>query len=371
MSVSLSLPRAPAADVPVLAVAAGGLTGVALKLANEGAWSSVGLLIVAAALGWVFLARSFGYTGAFRAWLTRRDGAGLAAGLLVALVAALIIIPVSALVGGYSGYQAPLGLPLVFGAMLFGVGMQLGNGCGSGTLYAAGGGSRRTCVVLPFFCVGGLLGTLALPAAVSLPALPQVSFGDLFGPWIGLAVTLALGLALTLLIVGRGPRPDGDLLRAAALIGALAAAVFLLSGQPWGITTGLTLWGAKAAAAAGLDVAHATYWTWDGPRQMLTGSILHQDSSLTDIGMILGATAASAWRGGFRRQNWPETRGLVAAAIGGLLMGFGARLSFGCNIGALVGGIASGSLHGFIWFFAVLPGCWLGIRLRPKFGLAA
>jgi hypothetical protein len=104
---------------------------------------------------------------------------------------------------------------------------------------------------------------------------------------------------------------------------------------------------------------------------MLTGSILHQDSSLTDIGMILGATAASAWRGGFRRQNWPETRGLVAAAIGGLLMGFGARLSFGCNIGALVGGIASGSLHGFIWFFAVLPGCWLGIRLRPKFGLAA
>ena len=39
--------------------------------------------------------------------------------------------------------------------MLFGVGMQLGNGCGSGTLYAAGGGSRRMWVVLPFFCAGG------------------------------------------------------------------------------------------------------------------------------------------------------------------------------------------------------------------------
>jgi hypothetical protein len=52
-------------------------------------------------------------------------------------------------------------------------------------------------------------------------------------------------------------------------------------------------------------------------------------------------------------------------------MGVGARPSFGCNIGALVGGIASGSLHGLIWFFAVPPGCWVGIELRPWFGMSA
>ena len=52
------------------------------------------------------------------------------------------------------------------------------------------------------------------------------------------------------------------------------------------------------------------------------------------------------------------------AALGGLLMGIGARLSFGCNIGAMVSGMASGSLHGFVWLAAVLPGCWLGLRLR-------
>ena len=33
-------------------------------------------------------------------------------------------------------------------------------------------------------------------------------------------------------------------------------------------------------------------------------------------------------------------------------MGWGARLGFGCNIGAFVGGVASGSLHGWIWFSA-------------------
>jgi uncharacterized membrane protein YedE/YeeE len=89
-----------------------------------------------------------------------------------------------------------------------------------------------------------------------------------------------------------------------------------------------------------------------------------------DIGMILGATIAAARASSFRAQAWPPLRGLVGAALGGLLMGVGARLSFGCNIGAMVGGIASGSLHGFVWFFAVLPGCWIGIRLRPWFGLA-
>jgi hypothetical protein len=51
-------------------------------------------------------------------------------------------------------------------------------------------------------------------------------------------------------------------------------------------------------------------------------------------------------------------------------MGVGARLGFGCNIGAFVGGVASGSLHGWVWFAAALGGCAVGIRLRPLFGLS-
>ena len=83
---------------------------------------------------------------------------------------------------GYAGFVAPIGLPVIAGAALFGLGMQLGNGCGSGTLYAAGGGSRRMWVVLPFFCLGGLLGSLMLPAALALPALPAVGLADWLGP---------------------------------------------------------------------------------------------------------------------------------------------------------------------------------------------
>ena len=360
----------PRLDLPVTAGAAGAIVVLAGVLAEQHLWRSIGVLLTAVALGWVFVTESFGFTGAFRLWMTRRDGRDLAAGLVVAAICALVVVPVTTLVPGYGGYAGPLGVSLLGGAALFGLGMQLANGCGSGTLYAFGSGSRRMWVTLPFFCLGGFLGSLALPTALSLPALPQVVLPEVLGAWGGLAVTLAATVALIALVTFRGRLPEAPRLRAAVTIGVLASLLFLFSGQPWGVTTGLTLWGAKAAAALGFDVASATYWSWDGPRAALTGSVLGQDSSLADIGMILGATTASAWAGGFRTQPWPEARGLIAAAIGGLLMGFGARLSFGCNIGALVGGIASGSLHGFVWFFAVLPGCWLGIRLRPVFGLS-
>jgi uncharacterized membrane protein YedE/YeeE len=360
-------PRAGRPDTPVLAVAVCGLLAAAVLPAWRGDWSSVALLGVAAAFGWVFHATSFGYAAAFRAWLTRGDGSGLAAGLLVAGVAALVIVPVSTLANGFGGYVAPLGPSVVVGAALFGLGMQLGNGCASGALYAAGGGSRRMWVVLPFFCAGGLLGSFVLPAALDLPSLPPVGLGTVLGPWGGLAATLALAGGLAGLLLRGGPRPSRAQVRAAVAIGALAALAFLLSGYPWGVTSGLTLWGAKAASALGFDLAWSTYWSWDGPRQELAGSVFAQPSSLMDIGMILGATSSASWRGRFRGQAWPSMRGLAGAALGGLLMGIGARLAFGCNIGAMVGGISSGSLHGFLWFFAALPGCWLGIRLRPWF----
>jgi hypothetical protein len=52
------------------------------------------------------------------------------------------------------------------------------------------------------------------------------------------------------------------------------------------------------------------------------------------------------------------------------MMGYGARIAYGCNIGAFVSGVASTSLHGWLWIAAALAGSWIGVRLRPAFGLA-
>jgi hypothetical protein len=55
--------------------------------------------------------------------------------------------------------------------------------------------------------------------------------------------------------------------------------------------------------------------------------------------------------------------------IGGLLLGYGARLAYGCNIGAFFSGIASGSVHGWLWIVFALIGNWMGLFLRPLFNL--
>ena len=59
----------------------------------------------------------------------------------------------------------------------------------------------------------------------------------------------------------------------------------------------------------------------------------------------------------------------MAAIIGGLGMGYGARLAYGCNIGAFFSGVASTSLHGWAWIVAAGVGNVIGVKLRPLFGL--
>ncbi len=319
------------------------------------------------ALGIAFVWLDFGFTTAFRVLLTARDGRPLAASLVIPAIVAPVIIPLAMTGDAYSRFVAPIGVSLLVGAAMFGVGMQIANGCGSGTLVAAGQGSRRMALTLPAFAFGGVLGTLALPAALAWPSFGAIDLPDLFGTWRGLALTeLLLGLCAVLLL--RGARPAPAKLRAGLLIGALAAGLFVVSGEPWGITMGLTVAGGQALRALGWDLTHAPFWASDGARALLDAPLLAMHSALSDAGLLVGALLAAAARGRLRFGTAIGARAALGGVLGGLLMGFGARLSFGCNIGAFVSGAASGSLHGFVWLLAVLPGCWLGLRLRPWFG---
>jgi uncharacterized membrane protein YedE/YeeE len=88
-----------------------------------------------------------------------------------------------------------------------------------------------------------------------------------------------------------------------------------------------------------------------------------------DVGIVLGALTAAGLAGRFAPTFRVPLRSALAAVLGGLLMGYGARLAFGCNIGAFFSGVASFSLHGWLWIVCALLGTWLGIRVRPLFGL--
>jgi len=338
--------------------------------------ASAALILGGFGLGIAFLKAEFSYTASWRRFVTRGDASGLVGGLIVIAICALVVVPVAALSPKYGGAIAPLGPSLIIGAFVFGVGMQLANGCGSGTLYTVGGGSGRMLIALLFFVIGSVFGSLSLPAFLSLGGIDPVLASDYFGVWGGLAVTLAsIALFASVFIAiarkrGAAYKPSRNYVIGGIAIGILCVAVFFAGGHPWSVTFGYTVWGAKAATALGFDLSHAAFWQWPGPKHAHTDSVLSDTSSLTDFGMLFGAMAAAAATKPFAASAWPPAKSLLAAGIGGLLMGWGARLGFGCNIGAFVGGVASGSLHGWIWLLAAMPGCLLGIRLRPLFGLS-
>jgi uncharacterized membrane protein YedE/YeeE len=368
--------RPPRLDWPFLIASVLALALLVALVLLDGQPAAAALLVFGFALGAVFLKAEFSFTASWRRLIVRGQADGFLGGLLLIAIAAAVIVPVAAIEPGFGGAIAPLGPSLLVGAFVFGIGMQLANGCGSGTLYTVGGGSGRMLLTLAFFIIGSVIGSLHLPAFLALGGVDPILAANYLGPWGGLAATWASLAAAAFAAVAIARRrgasfvPSPQIVFGAILIGLLSIAVFVAGHHPWSVTFGFTVWGAKVATLFGADFSHGEFWQWPGPKHALGDSILSDTSSLTDLGMILGAMAAAAASAPFARNPWPPLRSLAAASAGGLLMGWGARLGFGCNIGAFVGGVASGSLHGWVWFLAALPGCLIGIKLRPLFGLS-
>jgi uncharacterized membrane protein YedE/YeeE len=366
------------------------LLGGAVTLGTE-SWRLGVLLLIGGGLGVSLYHAAFGFTGAYRNAIVRREVAGAQAQIPMLALAMLLFAPTlaggEAFGRGVTGAVAPASLQVAVGSLLFGLGMQLGGGCASGTLYTVGGGSMRMLATLAAFCAGTFLGSLDLARWAGLPSLGAVSLAQELG-WVG-ALALQLGV-LALLWAGLGRwgrgRPQRPLwgegrgwrrllsgpwplLWAAAALALLNWATLLVAGHPWTVTWGFTLWGAKAAAALGWDPSTSAFWSTPFAAAALEGGIFADVISVMNVGIVLGALAAAGLAGRFLpvwRVGW---RPLLAAVVGGLAMGYGARLAYGCNIGAFFSGVASTSLHGWLWLLCAIPGTWLGVRLRPLFGL--
>jgi uncharacterized membrane protein YedE/YeeE len=155
-------------------------------------------------------------------------------------------------------------------------------------------------------------------------------------------------------------------LTGAVLLGLLNIAFFILSKTPWGITTPFSYWGGWILRSAGVPIEHWGYFA--GPHKAaLTQNILTNGGSLVDLGIIFGALLASLAASQFKVKKIKSVSQVVAAVSGGLLMGYGARIAFGCNIGALFSGIASSSLHGWVYLVFMFAGAWIGSKLLVKF----
>ena len=365
---------------------------VVVRMAQDGVRPALAWLI-GLLLGLTLYHASFGFASGYRRMFVHRDMRGVQAQLLLLALTTALFAPVLA-AGSVLGQQvggawAPLGVSVAVGAFLFGIGMQLAGGCGSGTLYTAGGGSVRMLVVLGAACAGSFWASLHLGWWQRLPAQDAVVLGDVLGWPLAVVAQLAV-LGVLALLLRRLARPTSVVAPARARRGwqavlagpwpATAGAVLLalgnlstllVAGHPWSITWGFTLWGAKGAMLAGWQPASSAFWQDGWQREVLAASVLDDTTSMMDLALMLGALCAASAAGRFAPRWRLSWRSLAAALLGGLAIGYGARIAYGCNIGAFVSGVASGSLHGWLWIAAALPGTWVGIGLRRRFGLPA
>ena len=361
-------------------------------LSSTYGWRQGALFIVGLAAGITLYHAAFGFTAAWREVVKSGRGAGLRAQMIMLSITVLIFTPLIAQgeIWGMNlrGSVAPLNIAVICGAFMFGVGMQLGGGCASGTLFTVGGGNMRMLITLTAFIAGSVLGTWQWPMWQGIPSVAPFSlaqnFGSVWAILISIGLFAAVWFATTVYEFKRhgslksdrdvdctyswltGPWP---LLAGAVALAAVNVSTLLLAGRPWGVTSAFALWGGKIALFLGIDIHDWAYWQRPGLSNALEQSIFSDITSVMNIGIMLGALLAAGLAGKFAPNFRLPLRSIVAAVVGGILLGYGARIAYGCNIGAYFGGISSTSLHGWLWFFAAFMGSSVGTKLRPYFGL--
>lgn len=331
------------------------------------------LLLVGVGLGWGLAAARFGFTTGWRILVEQRDPSGVYGQIILLALLAAVSMPMLAHFPETHAALGPPSISLLVGAFVFGLCMQIADGCGSGTLYKAGLGVPLNMGILPLFALGSFLGSVHLNGWLALGATEPVGLVQSFGATGALLATLA---ALTMVAVAVGlwsgqrfslRRMPRRWVWGAVVLALFAALNLLIAGQPWGVVYGFGLWAAKGATALGLfDPAQNAFWSDPGHAQRLSQTLLLDVTSITNIGILAGAL----WVAPRRPQDAKPLTGqqwLIGLAAG-FIMGYSSRLAFGCNVGAMVSGISTGSLHGWIWVPMAFLGTLIGIRVRRRFG---
>lgn len=299
--------------------------------------------------------------------------------------------------GVISPYPFPLltppALTTIAGGIVFGFGMVLAGGCVVGTLYRLGSGQGTAFAALGGMIVGSglyaefhpvwknLSSLTTLTPTITLPALLSVSPA---------MVTLPLGTACLIQShrwwkAGRlsyQNRARGAVSHSTALL--LLSVVTVVSwgviGMPMGITTSY----AKFAAfierlvmpdhVAANPFFTARPFTWTNPllSAPMTGGAGPAFDAIALIqfpligGIIAGASLSAVSLGEFKLSFRAPMNQYGCALAGGILMGLGARMTPGCNVWHLLGGVPILSLSSILFAFSLLPGAWIGSRILKR-----
>lgn len=153
----------------------------------------------------------------------------------------------------------------------------------------------------------------------------------------------------------------------AVLLALFNIAIFAYSSSPWGVTGTFANWGAWLYELFGGSVDKWYYFSSASAQATLENGFWNNTGTWQNLGIIFGALFATLAASQFKFKKIKSKQQVIAAIIGGLLMGYGARLAGGCNIGALFSGIASLSLSGWVFALFLFAGAFIGSKLLTRF----
>ena len=363
-------------------------------------------LMTGLALGYILTRSRYGFAGGFKRIYVTGEGS-LSTALLVMFALAMVLAAGIQWSATMSGADVPglssvkfLNISILLGGFIFGIGMMLAGGCASGTLSDLGEGAGRAMIAMTTFVLGSLPGLMAQDA-LNNSAIGQIGIKlylpDVLG-YVGAVVVSILMLAGLYLVVRKYenfrkkegyyeatvyedqelPIPNKEpfklfsyatfhklfvqrwsFMTGGILLALMFAFILISTGHSWGVTGPFVSWGVAFLQLFGVQFTAPVF---ADAVATANGGILNDPGSLRNIGIILGAAIAFLLAGRLAFDGKFKVKDVIYYLIGGFLMGFGARLAGGCNIGALFSGIANFSLSGWGFFLTL----WMGGILALK-----
>ena len=150
------------------------------------------------------------------------------------------------------------------------------------------------------------------------------------------------------------------------LLALLNIILLTVTGKPWKTTAGFLYCGAFILETLGFNPSQWYYFRVYDHGLSNGESFFVNSYMVLNIAIIVGSLLAVLWANEYKWKRVKNKKQAFYALIGGILMGYGTRLSFGCNIGAYFSAIPSFSLHGWVFAIFMFIGAGIGSKILFK-----
>ena len=258
------------------------------------------------------------------------------------------------------------------GSFVFGIGMVIAGGCASGITYRVGEGMMGALAAVIGLATAGTLTAMGFlkpimlslrPAEATSPTLASVL--DMQYWVLALIIAILVGLIWYLMARKNG---DDDLATDTSVPFFKRAWNWLATGIAIGFVE-IIAFPISAAAGRNYPLGITAGWI-----QWVKVVILRVEGQAVNwiaamvLGIVIGAFIGALLSGEFKFR-FPKPAMIGQAFLGGLIMGFGAVTSGGCNVTHILSGIPQLGIGSFVAAISIVTGAWVTaylIFVRPQ-----